>query len=96
VAHSTSTDEGTDVKQTAQLAVFVARVNENFQFVEQLSELVRTKEKKQVLKYSLNSYPFYTNSTCVREKIIGFVCDRGPAMIGRNNGAAATLKNERI
>jgi hypothetical protein len=45
VAYSTAIDENTDVKNIAQLAVFVRGVNEAFELVEELLELVPTKGK---------------------------------------------------
>jgi glycerol-3-phosphate dehydrogenase len=45
VAYSIATDESTDIKDIAQLAVFVRGINEDFELVEELLELVPMKGK---------------------------------------------------
>jgi hypothetical protein len=45
VAYSIAIDESTNVKVIAQLAVFVRGVNEDFELVEELLELVPIKRK---------------------------------------------------
>jgi hypothetical protein len=49
VAYSIAIYESTDVTDIAQLAVFIRGVNEDFQLVMELLELVPMKGKKQVL-----------------------------------------------
>jgi hypothetical protein len=45
MAYSIAIDEGTDVTDIAQLAVFIRGVNEDFQLVVELLELVSMKGK---------------------------------------------------
>jgi hypothetical protein len=90
-------DESTDVKDIAQLAVFV-RVNEDFELLEELLELFPMKGKTGADEIFSQLVTLLNKFELPWGKMVGSVSDGAPAMIGKNNGAAAKLKkqNERI
>ena len=51
VPYSDVTDENADMKDIAQLAVFIWGVNEDFQFIVELAELTTMKEKTCTTKF---------------------------------------------
>jgi hypothetical protein len=55
VACSSAIDESTDVTDTAQLAVFIRDVDEDFQLVDEPLELVSLKAKQILVEFFLNS-----------------------------------------
>jgi hypothetical protein len=79
------------LKDIAQHAVFVPGVNEGFELVEEILELVPMKGKTgadEVFSQFLNIFELPWR------KMVGFVSDGAPAMIGKNNGVAAKLRNK--
>jgi hypothetical protein len=90
-------DKSTDVKDIAQLAVFV-RVNEDFELLEELLELFPVKGKTGADEIFSQLVTLLNKFELPWGKMVGSVSDGAPAMIGKNNGAAAKLKtqNERI
>jgi len=52
VPYSDVTDENADMKDIAQLAVFIRGVNEDFQFIVELAELTTMKGKTCTTKFS--------------------------------------------
>jgi hypothetical protein len=88
-------DDSTDVKDIAQLAVFVRGVNEDFQLVEELLELVLINGKTGADEIFSQLVTLLNKSELPWGKMVGFVSDSAPAMTGKNNGVAAKLKNKK-
>jgi transposase-like protein len=95
VAYSIAIDESTDVKVIAQLAVFVRGVNEDFELVEELLELVPMKGKTGAVEIFSQLVTLLNKFELPWGKMVWFVSDGAPAMIGKNNGVAAKLKRKR-
>jgi hypothetical protein len=53
VTYSIVSDESTDIKDTVQFAGFIRGVNEDFQLMEELLELVPMKQKEMLMKFFL-------------------------------------------
>jgi hypothetical protein len=64
IAYSIVTDKGNDVKDIAQLAVFIWGVNEDSELAVEFFELVCMKRKTGADEISLNWQPFQTNLSC--------------------------------
>jgi hypothetical protein len=92
VAYSIAIDESTDVTDIAQLAVFIRGVNEDFQLVVERLELVPTKGKTGDDELFSELVTVFSKYELPWEKMVGFVSDGAPAMIGTSNGVAAKLK----
>jgi hypothetical protein len=88
VAYSIAIDESTDVKNIAQLAVFVRGVNENFELME-LIELVPMKGKTGADEIVSQLVTLLNKFELPWGKMVGengwLVSDGVPAMIGNNN-----------
>jgi hypothetical protein len=97
VAYSIAVDESTDVKHSAQLAAFVRGVNEDFGLAEELLELIPMKGKRDPDEIFSQLVTLLNKFDLLWGKMVGFVSDGAPTMIGKNNDVAAKLKkNERI
>jgi hypothetical protein len=99
VAYSIAIDGSTDVTDIVQLAVFIRGVNEDFQLVVELLELVPMKGKTGADEIFSELVTLFSKYELPWEKMVGFVSNGAPAMIGKSNGVAAKLKkkkNERI
>ena len=93
---SIAVDESTDAKDTAQLAVFVRGVNDNFDILEEFLQLMPLKDTttgKDILDAVLK---------CLEEfkldlsKLVSVTTDGAPAMVGKNNGFVALLKKHMV
>jgi hypothetical protein len=85
------------LKDIAQLAVFVRGVNEDFALVEELLELVPMKGKTSADEIFSQLVTLLNKFELPWGKMVGFVSDGAPAMIGKNSDAAKLKKkNERI
>jgi hypothetical protein len=76
-----------EVRDVAQVTVSTGDVHEDFQTVEKLLELVPTKGKQILMPF------VYMNCS---EKMVGFVSDGAPSLIGEKNGVAAKLKRNKV
>jgi hypothetical protein len=85
-----------DVKDISQLAVFVRGVNEDFELEEELLQLVPMKRKTGADEIFSQLVIVLNKFELPWGKMVGFVSDGAPAMIGKNNGAAAKLKKNRM
>jgi hypothetical protein len=83
VAYSIAIDESTDVKDIAQLVVFVRGVNEDFELVEELLELVPMKGKTVADEIFSQLVTLLNEFQLPWEKMVGFVSDGAPATIGK-------------
>jgi hypothetical protein len=95
VAYYIATDESTDVKDITQLAVFVRGVNKDFELVEELLELVPMKRKTGADEIFSQLVNLLNKFELPWGKMVGFVSDGAPDMIGKNNGGAAKLRRKK-
>jgi hypothetical protein len=84
----------TDVKDIAQLAAFVRSVTEDFELVKELLELVPMKGKTGADGIFSQLVTLLNKFELPWGKMVGFVSDGAPAIIGKNNGVAAKLKTK--
>jgi hypothetical protein len=96
VAYSIAVDESTDVEHSAQLAVFVRGVNEDFELAEDLLELVPMKGKTGADEIFSQLVTLLNKFDLLWGKMVGFVSDGAPAMIGKNKDVAAKLKKNKM
>jgi hypothetical protein len=95
VAYSIATDKSTDVKDIAHLAVFVRGVNDNFELVDELLELVPRKGKTGADEIFSQLVNFLNKYELPWGKMVGFVSDSAPAMTGKIKGVAAKLRKKK-
>ena len=93
---SIAVDESTDAKDTAQLAVFVCGVNDNFEILEEFLQLMPLKDTttgQDILDSVL---------LCLKEfnldlsKLVSVTTDGAPAMVGVRKGFVALLKKHMV
>jgi hypothetical protein len=94
-AYSTAIDESTDVTDTVQLAVCIRGVNEDFQLVVELLELVPMKGKTGTNEILSELVTLFSKYELPWGRMVGFLSDGAPAMIGKSNGVAAKLKKKK-
>lgn len=93
VFYSLALDESTDMSDTAQLAVFVRGVSEDYTVIEELLDLRSMKDTTtgqdiyEEVKSCIEKYELQTENLC------GLTTDGAPAMTGKRNGFVALMRN---
>jgi len=86
-------EENTDVYDTAQPAVFIQDVNDDYRLMEGRPGRVRVKKKG-----AGDVFPqlviLVNKSEILRKQMFGFVSDSAPAMNQKQNGVAAKFKKK--
>jgi hypothetical protein len=86
VAYSIAVHETLDVTDIVQLAVFIQGVNEDFQLVVELLELVPMKGKTGADEFFSEFVTIFSKYELPWKKMVGFVSDGAPAMVSKSNG----------
>ncbi|XP_048852664.1 general transcription factor II-I repeat domain-containing protein 2-like [Brienomyrus brachyistius] len=94
VAFSLACDESTDISDSAQLLVFIRRVNENMEITQELAgfETLRSTTKSEDL-FAAVERVLDTNGLSW-EKLVGITTDGAPAMAGRKTGLATLISQK--
>ncbi|XP_048840157.1 general transcription factor II-I repeat domain-containing protein 2-like [Brienomyrus brachyistius] len=94
VAFSLACDESTDISDSAQLLVFIRRVNENMEITQELAgfETLRSTTKSEDL-FAAVERVLDTNGLSW-EKLVGITTDGAPAMVGRTTGLATLISQK--
>ncbi|XP_050334250.1 uncharacterized protein LOC126761867 [Bactrocera neohumeralis] len=91
-SNSLALDESTDMSDTAQLAVFVRGVSEDYTVIEELLDLRSMKDTTtgqdiyEEVKSCIEKYELQTENLC------GLTTDGAPAMTGKRNGFVALMR----
>ncbi|KAI6657768.1 General transcription factor II-I repeat domain-containing protein 2-like [Oopsacas minuta] len=94
--YSLALDESTDATDTAQLAVFVRRIDSKFNLTEELANLHSLHDKTtgvdiyKAVMNGIDAIGLKLNNLC------GVTTDGTPSMIGKERGFVALLEKERI
>lgn len=89
-------DESTDATDTAQLAIFIRGVDEEYSITEEMASLVplknttKSKDFYLAIKNTLERFHLGMNN------ISGIVTDGAPAMIGKHEGVVKLIENDAI
>lgn len=92
VYYSLALDESTDVKDTAQLLVFIRGVNENFEVTQELAELCSMHGRTTGEEICKEVIAVAEKLKLSWEKLAGVCTDGAPAMTGKRKGAVALLE----
>ncbi|XP_023227897.1 general transcription factor II-I repeat domain-containing protein 2A-like [Centruroides sculpturatus] len=96
IFYSLAMDESTDATDTAQLAVFIRGINDEYSVTEEMLSLVSLKDttksrdlyeavKRTLMRFSLSL-----------SNISGIITDGAPAMIGKKEGLVKLIENDAI
>ena len=94
VNFSVCLDETTDIKNTAQVAIFFRgitsdfQIDENLLFLESMHKTTRGEDLLQKLLQALNKFNLPLDKLC------GVATDGAPAMVGKHKGMVSLLKKE--
>ena len=89
--YSLALDESTDVSDTAQLAIFVRGVTENFEVIEELLDLCPMKDTTTELDISNEVKRVLTKFNLADDKLSGLTTDGAPAMTGKHKGFVSLM-----
>lgn len=92
VFYSLALDESTDARDTAQLAIFVRGINDNFDITEELAALVALKSTTRGADIFEAVTKTMSDLGLNFDKLCGVTTDGAPSMTGKNVGCAALLK----
>ncbi|XP_061468686.1 general transcription factor II-I repeat domain-containing protein 2-like [Rhineura floridana] len=87
-------DESTDIQDNPQLAVFVCYVSFDVTVKEEMLDLVALKETTRGVDIKNALDRALTNADIPLDKLISVATDGAPAMVGKNAGLIALMKND--
>lgn len=94
VAFSIAADESTDINNTAQLAIFIRGVDENFDVTEELLDMVPMKGTTSGNDLFLCVEKSLEKFNVDWSKLVSVTTDGAPAMVGVNVGLVTKLKSK--
>ena len=86
-------DESTDASDTAQLAIFVQGITDNFDVIEEFAELIPMKGTTRGEDIAQAILECTGRMQLDLSKFVSATTDSAPAMIGSHKGAIAVLQN---
>lgn len=95
-AYSICLDETTDMTDTAQLAIFVRGVDQDFNVTEELLKLASMKGTTTGEDVFDEIKTVFAENGLVLPKLTGITTDGAPAMVGRKSGVVGLLKAELV
>src|SRR5258705_1904793 len=93
-AYSIALDETHDLTNTAQLAVFIRGVTENFDVTEELAAVKPMKGKTTGADFMHQLSDVMKNLGLRYDNLCGITTDGAPALVGSNNGLIAKIKQD--
>lgn len=94
VSFSIALDESTDISDTAQLAIFIRAIDENFTITEELLALQAMKDTTKGKDIFEEIVKVFNAFNLDWAKLNGVTTDGAPAMVGKNIGVVANIKTE--
>jgi len=94
VAYSVAIDESTDVRDTAQLAIFIRGVDSDVKIIEELVEVVPMRGTTKADDIFTKLVDALDKLGVDWTKLVSLATDGAPQMVGRRAGVASLLKNK--
>ncbi|XP_071979042.1 general transcription factor II-I repeat domain-containing protein 2-like [Engystomops pustulosus] len=93
--YSVALDETTDITDTAQLAIYVRGVDDNFEVTEELLSLVPMHGQTTAQEIFHQLCDAFQNAGLPWRKFVGITTDGAPSMIGRKKGLVALVNKKK-
>ncbi|KAM9299514.1 general transcription factor II-I repeat domain-containing protein 2-like [Gastrophryne carolinensis] len=93
--YSVALDETTDITDTAQLAIYVRGVDDNFEVTEELLSLVPMHGQTTAQEIFHQLCDAFQNAGLPWRKFVGITTDGAPSMIGRKKGLVALINKKK-
>ncbi|KAM3838284.1 general transcription factor II-I repeat domain-containing protein 2A-like [Diretmus argenteus] len=94
VAYSVALDESTDITDTAQLAIFVRGVDDNFQVTEELLRVIPMHGQTTAQEIFNQLSDAMAGAGLSWKRLAGITTDGAPSMTGRKNGLVAHVQRK--
>lgn len=95
VFYSIALDESTDVSDTAQLAIFIRGINNNFKITEELLSLYPMKGTTQGTDLFQSVMEVLNKFNLELTNLAGIATDGCPSMVGKNKGVVALIQKHK-
>ncbi|XP_069819639.1 general transcription factor II-I repeat domain-containing protein 2A-like [Dendropsophus ebraccatus] len=92
--YSVALDETTDITDTAQLAIFVRGVDDNFEVIEELLTVIAMHGQTTAQEIFHQLYDAIENAGLPWRRFVGITTDGAPSMTGRKNGLVALVQKK--
>ncbi|KAM9781380.1 general transcription factor II-I repeat domain-containing protein 2-like [Syngnathus typhle] len=92
--YSVALDETTDITDTAQLAIYVRGVDDNFEVIEELLSVIPMHGQTTAQEIFHQLCDAIENAGLSWKRFVGITTDGAPSMTGRKNGLVALVKKK--